>query len=236
MNITFKRILLTSGIVFGIIVILFIVFMLISKSEIDSMSPLETKAVMENVISIKDKYVNMYIIKNEESYIAFDAGDDIEIIKQEFKKLNINPDNVTAVFLTHSDFDHTAAITLFKNADIYLSKQEEQLITGETYRMFIFSNSLDIEDYKLLEDGQVISFGSTTIRGHLIIGHTVGAMCYQVNDSLLFTGDILSLQNGKIDKFNELFNTNTEKVIKIFFIIVCFSHFYRIVCQIFMLI
>ena len=48
----------------------------------------------------------------------------------------------------------------------------------------------------------------------MITGHTVGAMCYQVNDSLLFTGDALSLQNGKIDKFNEMFNTDTEEAIK----------------------
>ena len=89
MNKTLKRILLASGIVFGIIGLFFVGFMLMSKSEIDSMSPLETKEVLGNITSIKDKYVNMYLIKDEDSYIAFDAGDDIEIIEQEFKKLNI---------------------------------------------------------------------------------------------------------------------------------------------------
>jgi len=214
MNKPLKRILLAISIVFGIIIVLSIVFMLMSKSETDSMTPLETKEVMKNVTSIKDKYVNMYLIKDEDNYIAIDAGDDIEIIEQEFNKLNINPDKVIAVFLTHTDYDHTAAISLFKNADLYLSKQEEQMINGETHRMFIFSNSLDSEDYNLLEDGQIINIGNTTIRGILIPGHTVGSMVYQVNDSLLFTGDVLSLQNGKIDKFNEMFNSNTDMAVK----------------------
>jgi hydroxyacylglutathione hydrolase len=214
MNKTFKRILLVSGIVFGIIVLLLIGFMIMSKSEIDSMSPLETKEVIKNITSVKDKYVNMYLIKDEDSYIAIDAGDDIEIIEQEFKKIKINPDKVTAVFLTHTDFDHVAAIGLFKNADIYLSKQEEQLINGETSRFYIIGNSLNTEDYTLLKDGQIINIGNTKIQGILIPGHTPGAMCYQVNDTSLFTGDVLSLQNGKIDKFNEMFNMDTETAIK----------------------
>ncbi len=214
MNQTLKRILLAISVVFGIIVLLFIGFMIMSKSEIDSMSPLETKEVVKNITSIKDKYVNMYLIKDEDSYIAIDAGDDIDIIEEEFKKLNINPDKVTAVFITHSDFDHVAAIGLFKNADIYLSKQEEQLINGETSRFYIIGNSLDTENYQLLDDGQVINIGNTKIQGILTPGHTPGSMCYQVNDSSLFTGDALSLQNGKIDKFNEMFNMDTETAVK----------------------
>ena len=65
-----------------------------------------------------------------------------------------------------------------------------------------------------MEDGQVINIGNTKIKGILITGHTVGSMCYQVNDSLIFTGDALSLQNGKIDKFNEMFNMDTETAVK----------------------
>lgn len=214
MSKTLKKVLIGSGIILGIIVLLFIGIMIMSKSEIDSMSPLETKELMENITSIKDKYVNMYLVKDEDSYIVIDAGDDIEIIEKEFKKLKINPDKVIAVFLTHTDFDHVAAIGMFKNADIYLSKQEEQLINGETSRFYIIGNSLNTEDYNLLEDGQVINIGNTKIQGILIPGHTPGAMCYKVNDTSLFTGDVLSLQNGKIDKFNEMFNMNTETAVK----------------------
>jgi len=126
-----------------------------SKSEIDSMSPLETKKVMENVTSIKDKYVNMYLIKDEDSYIAFDAGDDVDIIEQEFIKLKINPDKVTAVFITHSDFDHVAAIGLFKNADIYLSKQEEQLINGETSRFLLLVTALILKTINYWKTGKL---------------------------------------------------------------------------------
>jgi len=37
------------------------------------MNPLETKQLMDNVYVIKDDFVNMYIIKNSDHYIAIDA-------------------------------------------------------------------------------------------------------------------------------------------------------------------
>ncbi len=188
--------------------------MLKSKSEIDKMTPLETTDLFENIISIKDKYVNMYLIKDEDNYIAIDAGDDIDVIAEEFKKLKINPEKVIAVFLTHTDFDHVAAIELFKNADIYLSKQEEQLINGKTNRFYIVGNNLKREDYLLLEDRQVLNIGNTEIQGILVAGHTPGSTCYLINNEHLFIGDALSLKNGKIDRFNEMFNMDTETAVK----------------------
>ncbi len=48
--------------------------------------------------------------------------------------------------------------------------------------------------------------------GQIIItpGHTPGSMCYLINNKYLFTGDALSIKAGKIDKFNEFFNMDTE--------------------------
>ena len=46
------------------------------------------------------------------------------------EKLNINPDKITAAFLTHTDSDHVGTLELFKNADIYISKEEEKMMTS----------------------------------------------------------------------------------------------------------
>jgi hydroxyacylglutathione hydrolase len=39
-------------------------------------------------------------------------------------------------------------------------------------------------------------------------------LCYLINDKYLFTGDLLSIQAGKIGKFNEFFNMDTKTAIK----------------------
>lgn len=213
-----KKIVLRVLIGIGILVSLGVIFTLVygikASSEVKKMNSLETKEIVENVYPIQDDYVNLYLVKDDSSYIAIDAGNDIDVVAGELNKLNINPDRVVAVFLTHTDADHVAALDLFKNATVYLSKQEEKLLTGEESRFLFFGNSIDAEEYSLIEDQEVISIGNTTIKGILVQGHTFGSMCFLVNDTYLFVGDAMSLKEGKIEKFPSIFNTDSKTALK----------------------
>lgn len=61
-----------------------------------------------------------------------------------------------------------------------------------------YNNSLSRKDYILLDDHQTVEIGKHKINCILTEGHTSGSMCFQVNDKNLFTGDILSLHDGKL--------------------------------------
>jgi glyoxylase-like metal-dependent hydrolase (beta-lactamase superfamily II) len=185
-----------------------------AKSELKGMAPIETNEIISNIFAVKSSIVNLFLIKTGDQYIAIDGGNNVKTINNELIKLNIDPNNITAVFLTHTDFDHVAAIKLFTNAKIYLSEQEEQLINGNTARFYsIVGNKIDTKNYELLEDKQILKIGDIKIQGLLIPGHTPGTMCYVINDKYLFTGDALSIKDGKIDKFNEFFNMDTKMAI-----------------------
>jgi glyoxylase-like metal-dependent hydrolase (beta-lactamase superfamily II) len=188
--------------------------MIKAQSEIKKMFLLETKEIEENIYSIKDDIVNLYLVKDSTQFIAIDAGNNIETVAIEMEKLGIDPEQVSAVLLTHTDGDHTAALKLFKNAEVYLSKQEEKLLTGEEKRFLFFGNSIDAEEYTTIEDQQTFNIDNLKIKGILTPGHTFGSMCYLINDKYLFIGDAMSLKDGKMDKFNEFFNTDTETAIK----------------------
>ena len=208
-----KKILAGLGIVVILVLLLMGGYMIKAKSEIKQLNPVETKEIVGNIFSVKDSFVNLYLIKNSSQYIAIDAGNNLEAISGELKKLKIDPDKVIAVLLTHTDGDHVAAIKLFRNAKVYLSRPEEQLLNGKKSRFFIFGNKIDTKTYALIDDQQVINIGNTKIKGIITPGHTAGSMCYLVNDKYLFTGDALSLKNGKIDRFNEFFNVDTKTAI-----------------------
>ena len=210
---TLNRILAGLGIVVILVLLLLGGYMIKAKSEIKQLSPVETKEIVSNIFSVMDSFVNLYLIKDSSQYIAIDAGNDIETISRELKKLNIDPDKIVALLLTHTDGDHVAAIKLFRNAKVYFSCQEEQLLNGKKSRFFIFGNKIDTKAYTLIDDQQVIHIGNTKIKGILTPGHTAGSMCYLINDKYLFTGDALSLKNGKIDRFNEFFNVDTKTAI-----------------------
>ena len=124
------------------------------------------------------------------------------------EKLNIDHQKVVAVFLTHSHADHVGALELFKNATIYISREEEQMINRQTSRFSIFKNKLNY-DYELVEDNQIINISDLKIKGILTPGHTPGSMCYLINDKYLFTGDTMSLKSGNVDVFNDFFNMDT---------------------------
>ncbi|TAL32927.1 MAG: MBL fold metallo-hydrolase [Spirochaetes bacterium] len=176
--------------------------------ETRKMSPLPTGIVAEGVYAVKDDYVNLFVIKKGDSIVVVDGAIDAGVVSAELAKLKIDPAQVRAVFLTHTDNDHVAAVGLFPRAKVYIGTEEEQLLDGRLHRMLIFNNSLT-RSYEKLADGQVIVLGDIRVKAISTPGHTPGSFCFLVNDSLLFTGDTLALRDGAAMTFNELFNMDT---------------------------
>jgi glyoxylase-like metal-dependent hydrolase (beta-lactamase superfamily II) len=206
-----KKALIIFGSVIAVLILFAAGYFVVMKHEMKKMHTVETGQVTDHIYAIKDSFVDAYLIGSPDGdYIMIDAGNDTETIKAALSGLNIDPAKVRAIFLTHTDRDHVAAIPLFTNAEVFLSRQEEQMINGETSRFFVFGNKISRKDYQLLDDGQVIDLPGITIKGILSPGHTPGAMCYLVNQKYLFTGDVLSLKNGKVDEFSKFINMDTK--------------------------
>jgi len=182
--------------------------------ELAKMNHLETQEIIEGAVYvIKTRDANFYITRNGDEYIAIDAGDSKNIAKVELGKLDIKPEKITTVLLTHTDLDHVGALGIFKNADIYISKQEVQMIDGSVVRMFdALKNRLN-HDYKVLDDNEEIYFGKTKVKCILTPGHTNGSMSYILDDKYLFVGDTLSLKDGQVEMFNSSFDMddNTQR-------------------------
>jgi hydroxyacylglutathione hydrolase len=208
-----KRFLLATGLVVCILILLIAALGIKFKAELSKMHPLETKEIISGVYAINDGIVNMFLVKGKKGFIAVDAGNETERIQREMKKLNIDPEEVTAVFLTHSDSDHVAAVATFKNAKIYLPREEEQMINGTTARFYITRNKINFK-YEPVSDNEIIKTVGLEIKGIATPGHTPGAMCYLVNNKFLFTGDSLSLQSGKAGLFSKFINMDNETQLK----------------------
>ncbi|MDD4972432.1 MAG: MBL fold metallo-hydrolase [Paludibacter sp.] len=216
MNKTVKRILIVIGAVVVLLALVMGGFMLKMKSEMKQMKVIETGEVVHNVYTIRDSFVNMFLIKDSDKFVAIDAGNDAAVILEGLKKLSIDPGKVTAVFLTHSDGDHVGALKLFPTARVYLSMDEEQMINGTKTKLLFFHNKLDRKEYTLLNDHQIVQVGNVTIHAIMTPGHTTGSMSYLVNDSCLFVGDAFGLKNGKLDRPNKFFSADMKTAIQSF--------------------
>lgn len=182
----------------------------ISKFRVD-----ESHEATNGIYVIKDDtYINLHVIKNGDKYIIIDAGVNAEHVKKEMHRFGILPANVEAVFLTHTDYDHVGCVGLFKNAKVYLSSEEEQMINGKTPRaLFFVKNKLKCE-YHLIKDNEIIDFSGLIVKGILMPGHTPGSMCYIVDNKYLFTGDMLNLKNKKAALPFKPFNMNSNETEK----------------------
>ena len=208
-----KKISIAVGILAGVILVVSGLYLYKMKAETSKMYPNDTKEIVEDIYAIRDTFVNMYLVKSGSNYVAIDAGNNFQNVKQETYKLGIDPEKVTVIFLTHTDSDHSAAVKLFKNAKIYISSAEEQMINGKTARTACFIKNKLACTYEMIEDNQTIDISGLKVKGILTPGHTPGSMSYLINDKYLFIGDTLSLKDGKAELFNEFFNMDsaTEK-------------------------
>jgi hydroxyacylglutathione hydrolase len=205
-----RKLLKIAGLIILIAAILFGLAAYKFHAETKNMTSIETKKITDGIYAVNDVYVNMFIIKDKNDLIAIDAGNDKKNIEQEFGKLKLNPDDVKAVFLTHSDPDHIAALTLFKNARVYISAAEEALVNGKQKRFLLGHNKLDTP-YSVLKDGALVKIGSTEIKIIVVPGHTPGSAVYIVNGKNIFTGDTLSLKNGSVGLFSDFFNMDSAR-------------------------
>ena len=217
MNKILKRILITIGVIAAVLVLVFGGNFAKLMYEFSKFTPLETGKVVDNIYVAKDEVANFFFVHDGVQYIVIDCGMNREAVVEQMKKLGISPNDVSAVFLTHTDGDHAGTLSLFDRAKIYLSKEEEQMIDGRKSKyLWLIKASIDIprKDYILLEDREVVQTGNLKIEGILAPGHTSGTMAYLVNDKYLFTGDIVSLQDGKIAPIPAFFDMDRKQAVK----------------------
>ncbi|MCL2801954.1 MAG: MBL fold metallo-hydrolase [Treponema sp.] len=180
------------------------------------MTPAETGQIPStNIYVIKDFGNNVFLVNTGNGYIMFDTGLNAKNIENAIKEANINLNDIKWIFLSHSDGDHLSALTLFKNAEIYMSVNELPLLNGTMKRSILGGNSLpigiNIDRIIPLRHVQELIFNETRVKCILAQGHTNGSMLYLVDDQYLFTGDAFKLKNGNISVHPYTMDKNLSK-------------------------
>jgi len=149
----------------------------------------------------------VYLIKLNKKNILIDTGSpqNIEELKNDLKELNLTPQDIDIVILTHNHWDHTGGIILFLNSKIYGNGKD----FGEN---LLDINKLNIKEFKIIETP----------------GHSKGEICI-LYDDVLFSGDTI-FHNGGIGRTDLPGSSETEmkesleKLQKINYEILCPGH------------
>lgn len=199
------------GIILGLILIIAIIFMINFISATRAMTPAETQSLNDSVWCIKDRFVNAYIFKGSDGYLMVDAGISRKNFSRELSKTGILPEQIKSLLLTHTDGDHIGATGLLKNAEIYMHKDEEQMINGTMGKTKFSKPIWKYGPYKLLNNNENITLNGLNIIIIHTPGHTPGSSCYVIGQDYLVTGDNLVIVNGKFEHFVDKFNMDTQQ-------------------------
>ena len=194
---------MSFALIVGICFIVFIILLLLYVLPMFFMHPLDSGRIDgTDIITIKNRSNNLFFIPMDEDWIVIDAGSDAKSVKREMEKMEIDGNKVKIVFLTHTDYDHVASITLFPNAVIYMSKQEAQMIDGSTNRQFVKKNRMpelkSSNKVTYMSDNEAIDFYKHKMRIILAPGHTKGSAVYALDEKYLFIGDAFKIADGGI--------------------------------------
>jgi glyoxylase-like metal-dependent hydrolase (beta-lactamase superfamily II) len=144
----------------------------------------------------------VYGIRTDEGVALFDLGWNGRTgLDEVLAQLQATPDEVTAVFLTHSHRDHIAAWPRVRHARFYMARAEAPYFLGEKEHEGAASRVASFVSPNLPGPGEIdirplgvdtaVVLGMDTIRAFLVPGHTPGSTAYLVEDVVL-AGDALA--------------------------------------------
>ena len=172
--------------------------------------------------STKGNYV--YLILAEE-IILIDTGlpKNGEGILNDLKSMDIKPQDIKHILITHDDMDHVGSLALLEKASgakIWASKEDLPYILGDINRQVIKRILNHI--IKLKKPENINSYPENGMIGDIKViytpGHTLGHVCLLYND-IMFVGDLFRTKNGEIIMGPSFANWNNsilkESIVKI---------------------
>ena len=105
--------------------------------------PLNTGRIDERVACVREYIANIFFYTKNGSTIMIDAGYSYPRLREKMGWLDIDPDSIRHLLITHQDTDHVGAVEtdselMFKDATLYLSEIENRYLEGEVRRKAIF--------------------------------------------------------------------------------------------------
>jgi len=182
----------------------------------------------------------IYVIKHPEGNLIWDAGlgeglvglDPVttpngaftvsrkDSIVNQLKAINLTPEDINFLALSHTHFDHSGSAVKLKNATWLVQEKEYNFVTSpeqQEQNADNYNAVKDLEDVMKLDgDHDVFNDGTVIIKS--MPGHTPGHQVLYLNlpetGPVLLTGDLYHFQENRDNKGVPSFNFNVQQTLK----------------------
>lgn len=183
--------------------------------------PEETGVLQEGISCIREYDVNFWFYSKDGKTLAFDSGHlNYKGIDEEFKKIDIMPEDIKHLFLTHLDTDHAGGIdksgrNIFPNAKVYMGEEENKYMMREIRRKGFFFNCVQIaEGWIPIKGNTTFEVEGIKVEAIPVPGHTIGHTVYIVDDKIMISGDCLAINEDGGYAFFLIFSHKIQAEIK----------------------
>ena len=192
-----------------------VIFLRVKRHSFEPAQP-----VRASVVRLRNSFVDLYGAKSGDRVILFDAGVDNEgkAVDALLAALGATRDSVSDVFLTHAHGDHVGAVPLLPHALVHAGQADVELAAGTKPQGSLFARPLawilpapkvTVTD-ALVGRREISVGGGETVVALPFPGHTNGSYMY-LYQGVLFTGDALNLDGGKLVPPPSLFSSSASE-------------------------
>jgi len=149
--------------------------------------------IFKHVVRSMDQNVYFYYDENTMEGVIVDPGSDGKKIMELVEEKGIN---VKAILLTHGHGDHIGGIPEIRKKyqwPIAAHDWEKEVLIDKNMNLSsMIAGKVEFAPDIILNDGDIFTVGSGSLKVLHTPGHTVGGVCYySEEDNLVFTGDTL---------------------------------------------
>ena len=139
-----------------------------------------------NLYFVGTYHASTHIIDTGKGLIMLDSGyqHSLYLVLENMRELGLNPKDIKYIVHTHGHIDHcgaTRALVEMTGAKTFIGEADADYINGKVDLSWAKELDLDLEEFEpdvLINDGDTITLGNTTLTAVATPGHTPGTMSY----------------------------------------------------------